>query len=403
MHYTRGFLRKAPSGKFVGVLKYKDPTDQWRQVTKTFTHDRSDSERMLIEWYTRMESNHRPGSRGASISPEASDTSLPEIETPTVEEAVRNCLAAQLARGRIEQSTHDTQLAYAERCIFPEIGRVSLACLTAADAQAWIDRMCLNISPGSARIPYSTLRKTCDRAVRGGMIASNPLATVDPPTRKRPSRAYLPPTSVALLESAAEQHWGLAHPFTCAMKLALYAGLRAGECCGLRWRDVNAPADRLRVAASIGRTAEGCYVKSPKNTSSAREFPVVPTLSHALLVRRAAVGSAETAPDGAWFVCGEGEDYSNPRVLSIAFGQLCDRAGVVDNNGRRATFHTLRHTFATEAVRGGVDVRTLADLMGHAGADVTLNVYAASGEDAKLAAAERLEGAFERAWRQESA
>ncbi|MBQ9002286.1 MAG: site-specific integrase [Eggerthellaceae bacterium] len=397
MHYTRGFLRKSSSGKFVGVLKYKDPTNQWRQVTKTFTSDRDISEKMLVEWYVLMEDKGQNNEMRSSAFEFLGEPSS-ERNSISIEEAVRECLDTQLARGRIERSTHDTQLAYAERCIFPEIGSTPLERLTSADAQAWIDRMCLSISPGSARIPYSTLRKTFDRAVRSGMLPSNPLASVDPPTRVRPSRAYLPPSSVELLENAAAECWGPAHAFTCAVKLALYAGLRVGECCGLRWRDVSAPADRLRVTASIGRTTEGCYVKSPKNPSSAREFPVVAPLSAALLKRRAVASFAGEPPDGAWFVCGEGEGFSNPRMLSGAFSQLCDRAGVTDNNGRRATFHALRHTFATEAVRGGVDVRTLADLMGHAGADVTLNVYAASGEDAKIAAAARLEGAFERVW-----
>lgn len=397
MHYTRGFLRRLPSGKYVGVLKYKDPTDQWRQVTKTFTMDHNASEQMLEEWYKQMEAGQRDANDAAGkLDPPITDKL--DLVSPTIENAVRECLDAQLARGRIERSTRDTQLAYAERRIFPELGSTPLAELATTDAQAWVDRMCLDISPGSARIPYSTLRKTYDRAVRGGLIAANPLTGVDPPTRVRPSRTYLPPNSVTLLERTADERWGATHPFTCAMRLALYAGLRAGECCGLRWRDVSESADRVRVSASIGRTAEGCYVKSPKNASSAREFPVVGPLSRALLVRRSAVGQAGKLPDGSWFVCGDEGEFLNPRTLSISFGQLCDRAGVTDNNGNRATFHVLRHTFATEAVRSGVDVRTLADLMGHANADVTLNVYAASGEDAKLAAATRLEGAFERIW-----
>ena len=94
------------------------------------------------------------------------------------------------------------------------------------------------------------------------------------------------------------------------------------------------------------------------------------------------------------FVCGGPDRFADPRSVSVAFARLCEREGIADDGGRRATFHVLRHTFATRAVQAGVDVRTLADLMGHARADVTLNVYAASGEDAKLAAAARLDAAF---------
>ena len=41
-------------------------------------------------------------------------------------------------------------------------------------------------------------------------------------------------------------------------------------------------------------------------------------------------------------------------------------------------FHSLRHTFATRALECGLDVKTLAELLGHKNANVTLNRYAHS-------------------------
>lgn len=144
---------------------------------------------------------------------------------------------------------------------------------------------------------------------------------------------------------------------------------------------------RLRVVASIGRSANGCYVKGSKNASSACEMPVMPALSSALAARAAALGGN---PRGTWFCCGDEDSFIDPRRLSREFSALCNEAGVTNDTGGRATFHQLRHTFATRAVRAGVDVRALADLMGHARADITLNVYVGSSEDAKLAAVKRM-------------
>ena len=44
----------------------------------------------------------------------------------------------------------------------------------------------------------------------------------------------------------------------------------------------------------------------------------------------------------------------------------------------RKGFHSLRHTFATRALECGMDVKTLAEILGHKNATVTLNRYAHS-------------------------
>ena len=216
--YTNGFLRKTSSDKWAGVLKWKDPEGNWRQLTRTFTTDREESEGMMADWRALME---------AGASPAAED---PVANAgPTVEEVARSMLAAQLARKRIEQSTYDTQIAYSERDLFPELGSTPIASLTSRRVQAWVDGLCLRMSPGSASVPYAVLAKALSGAERTGSIARNPLVGVDPPRRPRPSRAYLTETSALLLENALDSRWGAESGMALAVRLALYAGLRAGD------------------------------------------------------------------------------------------------------------------------------------------------------------------------------
>ncbi|MBQ9002287.1 MAG: site-specific integrase, partial [Eggerthellaceae bacterium] len=374
--YSPGFLRISSSGKWVGVLKYRDIDGKWRQKTHTFTRNRAESEKALSQWREQLTGEH--------ITPSST------AKTHTVEQAVRACLNAQLARKRIEQSTYATQLAYAERSVFPKLGEIPLAALTPDTVQKWVDELCLEMSAGSVRLAYGVLHKTCSRAATRRELAENPLDRIELPAKTRPKRAFLPETSIALLEKALSSEWGQGHPRSCAVTLALHAGLRAGECCGLRWRDVETDAGRLRVVASVGRSAQGVYLKSPKCDASAREFPIVESVASSLAARALDAGGS---PDPSNFVCGS-ETFSDPRRLSYEFSRLCERAGVVDDQGRRATFHSLRRTFATRAVRAGVDPRTLADMMGHADAGMTLNVYAASGEEAKSTAVAKMQMAL---------
>ncbi len=46
-------------------------------------------------------------------------------------------------------------------------------------------------------------------------------------------------------------------------------------------------------------------------------------------------------------------------------------------------FHILRHTFATNCIEGGVDVRSLSEILGHSDVQITLNRYVHPSMDTK--------------------
>ncbi len=58
-------------------------------------------------------------------------------------------------------------------------------------------------------------------------------------------------------------------------------------------------------------------------------------------------------------------------------------------------FHDLRHTFATEAIRAGVDVETVSKTLGHFSVGFTLDVYGHVTEEMKQEAARRIQLAID--------
>jgi integrase len=112
--------------------------------------------------------------------------------------------------------------------------------------------------------------------------------------------------------------------------------------------------------------------------------------------RTRAVAAGVTFP-GTLYVTGRIDgSYQSPEVVSHEWHALSKALGVRGTEGRIATFHDLRHTFATCAIAEGVDVKTVSSILGHANAAMTLNVYASADPDAKRRAAKTINAAMRR-------
>ena len=70
-------------------------------------------------------------------------------------------------------------------------------------------------------------------------------------------------------------------------------------------------------------------------------------------------------------------------------------AKILENAGcKHVPFHALRHTFATQALRYGMDVKTLASTIGHESVETTLNVYSHTTDEGMRNAAKAIDKAI---------
>ena len=74
-----------------------------------------------------------------------------------------------------------------------------------------------------------------------------------------------------------------------------------------------------------------------------------------------------------------------PAVISHRLRLLLKHAGC-----RQARFHDLRHTFATNALEYGMDIKTLSTVLGHVSTATTLNVYSHITDEMRKQAAEKI-------------
>ncbi|MDR0952273.1 MAG: site-specific integrase [Oscillospiraceae bacterium] len=152
--------------------------------------------------------------------------------------------------------------------------------------------------------------------------------------------------------------------------IGLYAGLRVGEICGLKWGDVSKDCTALAVSRSVSRirrfdeeeTHTEIIIGEPKSAFSKRRVPVPQRLTQAL--------QASRGRDEWWLLTNSREKTPEPRALQRFFTRLLDECGV-----RHVGFHALRHSFATRCVELDFDVKALSLLLGHADVRTTLNTY----------------------------
>lgn len=162
--------------------------------------------------------------------------------------------------------------------------------------------------------------------------------------------------------------------YVCAAWIAYYTGMRRGEVCGLRWRDVDLDASVLAVRRSISTQRGGDYIKTTK-TDKERIIPITSELIRILRARRALqieqCMQFGTVFHKDIFVTGDiTGDFLSPNYLSRWWTQHVDEWGLVGTQGRKPVLHDLRHTFATIAVRS-MDIKSAQDILGHADINMT--------------------------------
>jgi len=290
------------------------------------------------------------------------------------------------ACGRVKPSTYENYFCCTKKYIIPYFRRAGTKYITESDARLFSRAVCEDNSiSGSYRRKIITVFKTALREMLRD--SANYAAVLGAVAFPRPKNAPVQVFSVG--EQRLIEHEVLKSKDKRALGILLcfYSGIRLGELCALRWKNIDFEAGTISVAETVNRImnfeAGGkktmLYVGTPKSASSVRTIPLPD------FILKLADSLKPRAKNEEAFILTNSGVPIDPRTYQRLFKRILEGAGV-----RSRKFHAIRHSFATRALEMGVDIKTLSEILGHSNATITLNVYAHSFMEQKKIAIEKL-------------
>ena len=217
---------------------------------------------------------------------------------------------------------------------------------------------------------FTVLRVALAGAVRDGLIARNPAASVKQPSVARKEARYLSPAEVASLLRAAKDS-----RYHCLLALIAATALRRGEAAALRWKDLDLSAGTLQVCGTLSRTGGKLVVTAPKTAKSRRTLPLSPSVVTMLEAHRKRQAAERKRAGSVWvetdhvFTTESGTSVEPHNILRAVMVAAAD-AALAD-----VGVHTLRHSAATTWLENGVHLKAVSELLGHASIAITADIY----------------------------
>jgi integrase len=274
-------------------------------------------------------------------------------------------------------STQKNHRHIAQKHLLARFGDRAVADIRRQDVQAYVAHlMQAGYAPKTVDHIHDVLSAILRTAVKWGHLQDNPARGVNLPVLKtvRPKWVLTTTQAAALLD--------ILPPVARTMAgVALLTGLRRGELFALRWKAIDLAGAYLTVQEAVYEGAFG----TPKTDAGIRRVPLPDAAVDLLRTWQERVRRKE--PEDLVFSTWSGKPISPNNVLRRWIFPACSTLGIPN-----ATWLTFRRTYSSWAHEKGIPAKVVAELLGHAKVDTTLNVYTQVIEESKRAAADKIGG-----------
>ena len=320
------------------VMSYKDSQGRWRQITK-----------------------YPFAKKSLALSKDAKDSLLARIPPANLADvSIADMTLAEFLeefkKDRADSLTYNTIHSYdIALARVPALTRKTMVKITYADVLHAM-RSLGGLKASSVNLTIQKLKALFTYATDVyHLFPINPIAKLPYKKKKEDKRVKaLTEAELSDLLSNMETEGSIYYTMCC---IAGYAGLRFGEICGLTSDDVDVFNQVIHVRRQWGLVEKDVYnFKAPKSSNGFRDVPIPPRLATVL---------------SAYMDDQQVLDFTR-RLFPLNASSYINRR--IKKYYPACSVHQLRHTYGTMLLSNGVDVKTVAALMGD-NVETILNTY----------------------------
>jgi integrase len=279
----------------------------------------------------------------------------------TVAALIAHYKQVELGSGRHTARVQQTYRHNLDDIILPEWGRHRLQDVMPIAVERWLGKM--SFAPATKNKVKGVFGTLFRHGMRYRWAATNPIALVRCSSKRVDTPDVLTPAEIrAILAELTE-------PARTLTLLAAITGIRRGELVGLKWEDLDFEHRTIRIVRSLVDQIEG----KPKTETSRKPLPMSDELENALSHWREQTSFAKPSD---WVFASPMSfgklPYWPDMILRRHIVPAAKRVGIL----KRIGWHTFRRSAASLLMSSGSSVKTTQELMRHATADITMELYA---------------------------
>ncbi len=269
--------------------------------------------------------------------------------------------------------------------INPYIGRISLSEISLDDIQGMINNLYLHgkirtragLSPATLAKIKNLLSKGFQQALAVNIITASPMNGLVLPSIETPViNIFTQDEKVALFTKIHD------HSIGYLIAILLTTGLRIGEALALKISDVDLCSGKLFVNKNVTFIRNKFngqmefIVGTPKTKSGIRKFLITPYTIKLFKMQLDFIGRIKRMAGAQWvnndlLFPNEKGGYQPRHDVYKKHIKMQKNAGIL----KPKNLHSLRHTFATDALNAGVSAQNLSCILGHKNGAITLEFY----------------------------